>query len=206
VTTLDQILDTADALTEPHIHTEPITYWDTNRNRKIRRHTTVQPGLLAQLYQSVIPASSSAEAPAGGVPGSRPPLAVEALSRHDEIAMAVLRWCDSLNLEVRVSVESNLRGLVGVAPRLDEDTTKTLLSEMRQWRRWCAVLTGWESLYRPAAVPCPVVDCAKTNTLRINLSAGTAMCQACAATWSAEDGTIGILGDYIRTRTDQRVA
>lgn len=203
MTQLQQITDVADDLTEPHIHSEPITFWDANRHRKIRRHQTVQPGLLAQLYQSVMPVSSSGDEPAGGVPGSRPPLAVEALSRHDQISMAVLRWCTSLHLATRVSVESNVRALVGAAPSLDDDTAAVLLCEMRQWRRWAAVLTGWENLYRPARVPCPVVDCGKTNTLRVNLTAQTAMCQACSATWSQDDGSVAVLADYIRTFTEK---
>jgi hypothetical protein len=202
VSLLDKIRDVADALTEPHLHSEPIPYWDNNRNRKIRRHTTVQPGLLAQLYQSVIPAGSSADPAAGGVPGSRPPLAVEALSRHDEIAVAVMRWCRSLDLTIRVSVESNVRLLVGVSPGLDDDTARALLSEMGQWRRWASVLTDWERLYRPAGVACPVVACGQVNTLRVNLTAKTAMCRACSATWSDEDGTIGSwLTTFVRPLT-----
>lgn len=197
----DTIRDLADELCDPHQHAEVIPFWDNNRNRKFRRHITVQPGLLAQLYQSVMPASSSSEPHAGGIPGSRPPLAVEALSRHDEIAMAVLRWCTSLRLTTRVSVESNVRQLAAAAQQFDEADARVLLSEMRQWRRWCAVLTGWENLYRPARVPCPVVDCGRTNTLRVNLTAKTAMCHACAATWSEDDGTITVLANYIQAVT-----
>lgn len=199
----DQIREVADALTEPHLHSEPVPFWDNNRNRKFRRHTTVQPGLIAQLYQSVIPVSSSAEPAGGGVPGSRPPLAVEALSRHDTIATAVLRWCRSLHITARVSVESNVRALVGVSAMFDDDTARVLLSELRQWQRWCSVLTGWENVYRPAGVPCPVVDCARVNTLRVNLTTKTAMCRACGAAWSGEEGSIGVLGDYIRMVTDR---
>jgi hypothetical protein len=202
VTLLDSLRDVADALTEPHIHSEPIRTWDRNRNLKIRMFKTVQPGLLAQLYQSVIPAGSTGEPPAGGVPGSRPPLAVEALSRHDEVSMAVLAWCRQLALPTRVSVESNIRALIGAYAHLDDDDQRELLRQMRQWQRWCSVLTGWESLYRPAAVPCPIIACGKTNTLRINLTAKTGMCQSCGAAWSDEDGSIGVLGDYIRSMTD----
>lgn len=205
MTLLDQITDVADALTEPHMNREPIAYWDHNRNRKIRHHRVVLPGLLAQVYQAVIPSSSSGDGPAGGVPGSRPPLAVEALSIHDEICMAVLRWCTSLDLQPRVSAESNIRALVGAAGQLDDDTVAALLTELRQWRRWCAVFTGWERLYRPAGVPCPIVECGQVNTLRINLTASTAVCRACLATWSAEGeadaGAIGVLADWVRTRT-----
>jgi hypothetical protein len=205
----DQIREVADALTEPHLHSEPIPYWDNNRNRKFRRHQTVQPGLIAQLYESVIPASSGADPAASGVPGSRPgsrpPLAVEALSRHDTIAVAVLRWCRSLHITVRVSVESNVRALVGASAVFDDDTARVLLSELRQWQRWCSVLTGWENVYRPAGVPCPAVDCGKVNSLRINLTTKTAMCRACGAAWSDDDGTLGLLGNYICTVTDRVV-
>lgn len=194
---LDQIAETADALTEPHLHREPIHYWDTNRHRKLRHHITVLPGLLAQLYQSVIPASSSAEPHAGGVPGSRPPLAVEALSRHDEIAMAVLRWCRQLDLEPRVSVDSNVRALVGAAGRLDGDDQKELLREMRRWRGWCSVMAGWENVFNPAGATCPRPGCGRTSTLRINLTAKTALCRACGTTWSDEDGSIGVLARHI---------
>jgi hypothetical protein len=197
----DAIRDLADELCDPHQHAEVIPFWDNNRNRKFRRHITIQPGLIQQLYQSVMPASSSAEPHAGGIPGSRPPLAVEALSRHDEIAMAVLGWCREYRLPTLVSVESNIRRLAAASQRFDDDDARGLLADLRQWRRWCAVLTGWESLYRPARVPCPVVDCGRTNTLRINLTAKTAMCHACAATWSEDDGTITVLAAYIETVT-----
>lgn len=199
MTLLHQIADTADALTEPHFHAEQVPYWDHNRNKKFRRHQVFLPGLLAQVHQAVIPTSSSADAPAGGVPGSRPPLAVEALSIHDEISMAVLRWCTSLDLQPRVSAESNIRGLVGAAARLDEDTAGALLTELRQWRRWCSVYLGWERLYRPAGVPCPIVDCGQVNTLRINLTTSTAVCRACLATWTqdGEDGSLQVLANYI---------
>jgi len=206
MTMLDAIRDLADQLTEPHMHREPYTLW-VNRNRKTLHHVTVQPGLLAQLYQSVIPASSSGDAPAGGVPGSRPPLALEALSRHDEIAMLVMGWCEELRLPLRVSVESNVRALVGAAPTLDNEGQRDLLAALRRWRHWCAVLTDWEHLYQPRGIPCIAitdgVQCEQSNTLRINLTAKTAMCKACGATWSDDDGSISVLADYIRRRSDR---
>lgn len=196
----DRILAAADALTEPYLHTEQVSVW-VNRNRKVYRHTVVLPGLLAQLHQSVIPVSSSAGAPAGGVPGSRPPLALEALSCHDEIVTAVAGWCRTLDITPRTSPESNIRALVGAT--VPDDRVRPLLADMRRWQRWCAVLTGWESIYRPAGVACPVVDCGRVNTLRINLTAATAMCRGCGATWSDEDGTLGLLAEYIRANTDR---
>ena len=208
---LDQIIDTADALTEPHIHSEPVVTWTKARHRKVTQWRTVQPGLITQLYQSVFPASSGGDDPSTrGVPGSRPPLAVEALSRHDEIAMAVLRWCTSLRLETRVSVESNVRALVGAAAGMDTETMTALLDEMRQWRRWCLVSTGWEKVIAPHGVPCFIDGCGQRNTLRINLTNATGLCRACGAFWTkdAEEdaGAIGVLADYIRAYTNAVVA
>lgn len=203
MTLLDDIRDVADDLTEPHIHSEPVRTWDGNRNAKIRHYRTVQPGLITQLHQSVIPTVSSREAFAASVPGSRPPLAVEALSRHDEIAMAVLHWHRQLGMVPRVGVESNIRALVGAVPKLDDDDQRELLRQMRRWRGWCAVLTYWENLYQPKGVPCPVVGCEQVSTLRINLTMKTAMCKACGSTWVEPDGSLQVLGEHIRSVTGE---
>lgn len=196
------ITEAADELTEPHRHTERIRDWDANRNAKYRTHVTTQPGLLAQLYQAVTPSGSAGEASTGSSFGSRPPLAVEALSCHLTITVAVMDWCAHLGTTVRATVESNLRALVGAAPKLDADNQRALLADLKAWRRWCAVLTGWETLYQPGGVACPNVDCGQANTLRINLTNRTAMCKACGAAWAEDDGSITILADHIRSMTD----
>lgn len=193
----DTIRDTADALTEPHQHREQVPYWDASRHKKYRHHITVQPGLITQLYQSVIPTNTADDGSgSASTPSSRPPLALEALSRHLVIRGAVHRWCHSLDIKVRKSVESNIRALVGAAGNLDEDDAHVLLSEMRQWRRWAAVLTGWETVYQPAGVTCPV--CEQGNTLRINLTTRTGMCRECGSSWAEDDGSIAVLADHIR--------
>lgn len=200
MTLLDQILDVADTLTEPRFNREPIAYWDNNRHRKIRHHTTMQPGLLAQLYQSVLPTwSSSDEAGGSSVPASRPPLAVEALSLHDEISMAVLDHCSEHGLAVRNNVESNLRGLVGAVGHLDHDEAKQLLADMRHWRGWCNVYLGWERILLPRGVRCPLPDCGQLNSLRVNLTNATALCRDCKATWGQDDGSIDLLAAHIKT-------
>lgn len=204
----DDIRDTADALTEPSIHREPIPEWDRHRNRRVRHHhKTVQPGLLAQLYQSVVPSSSSsADPPAGGVPGSRPPLAVEALSAHEQITTDVYRWCASLGLECRPRVESNIRQLAAKAMSFDEGTGKVLLTELARWRRWCLVLTGWEHVRVVRGVPCPRVGCGQPGTLRINLTTVSAMCRHCGAVWGEDDGGIGVLAQYVEQVMRQTAA
>lgn len=203
---LHQIADVADALTEPHINREPIPYWDANRHRKIRHHTTVQPGLLAQLHQAILPVWSTADDAGGSsVPSSRPPLAIEALSTHDEISMAVLGWCTGLGMDTRASTESNIRALVGAAGRLDTDQTKQLLGDLRRWRGWCNVYLGWEKVEHIRGVRCPLPECEQLSTLRVNLTSATAMCRACGATWGQDDGGVEVLAAHIKT-SSRRVA
>ncbi|WP_328382957.1 hypothetical protein OHQ88_10625 [Micromonospora zamorensis] len=205
VTTLN-IVDLADELTEPHQHVERFAVWDDNRNKKIRTHVTIQPGLLAQLHDSVSePISEDGGVGTRRPPASRPPLALEALSKHTAIVIGVTRWCWSLRLDLRDTAESNIRAIVGKAPELDDDTRQTLLTELRQWRRWCAVLTGWENDLFAPRVPCPV--CEKVGTLRVNLKAKAAFCNNmdCLAGWSDEDGSLYVLADHIRL-SSERVA
>lgn len=201
---LDQILDAADALTEPRMHREPLTRHDHNRNKKtVGWHTTTQPGLLRQLEDAITPTGTLTEGALGGSFASRPPLAVEALSRYETIRAGVHRWCYQLNIRVRKTVESNIRALVAATPMLDDQDARELLANLRQWRRWAAVLTGWEQLYQPSGVPCPVPDCSEVNTLRINLTSKTGMCRVCGAAWGEDDGSIQILAQYIKTVTEE---
>lgn len=199
---LADITEAADDLSEPHQHRARIREFDHNRNPKVRVHITRQPGLLTQLYQSVIPAGTHGGSGAATTPGSRPPLALEALSRHVSIVAGINNWCWTLDLTIRPTPESNLRALVGAAPTLDPDAQRALLADLRRWRRWCAVLTGWETLWRPAKACCPVIDCGKPSSLRINLTAQTGMCQACGATWTADDGSLTILAEHIAATTN----
>lgn len=203
--TVADIAAVADELTEPHQHIERIPYWNGSRNKKIRVHTTIQPGLLAQLHASVADPVRDAEHLGGRqTPASRPPLALEALSKHVAIVIGVTRWCWSLRLEIRDTAESNIRALVGKASELDTETRRALYDEMRLWRRWAAVMTGWESdLFEPR-VACPVCD--KVGTLRVNLKAKQAFCNNidCAAGWSDEDGSLYVLADHIRLRSETR--
>ena len=202
---LTEIADAADALTEPHQHAEPIYDYDTHRNRRMKRaYVTVQPGLLQALTDAVEPATKpDGEVRQAGF-RSAPPLCVEAVSRLAVIQLAAVRWCWSLKLDLRDTTASNIRALVGAAGNLDSDTQTTLLDELRQWRTWAAVMSGWQSPAYSPKVNCPVDGCGKPNTLRINLTRKTAMCVDCHATW--DEATIGILADYIRTTTDKEAA
>lgn len=194
---LTQLATTIDDLCDPHHHIERIYDTDRHRNRRVRRiWETTQPGLLAQLAAAILPSGTQAEGSIGAAFASRPPLQVEALSRYTVIQIGATRWAWSLRQPIRDTIESQLRGLVGPAAHLDEPTLTALVDEVRQWRRWCAVMTAWESPAYAPHVPCPL--CGKVGALRINLTARTAMCTQCAAGWDPE--TIGILAEHVRNQ------
>ena len=203
--TLTTITGLAEQLCDPRHHVERVPYWDKQRNRKHREWRTTQPGLLRQLHDAAIaPVQGLTEAGARPHPSSRPPLALEALSTHTAICAYSARWCWSLKLDLRDTVEGNIRALVGAAPGLDDDEVVLLAQEMRQWQRWAAVATGWIApLYQPH-VPCPA--CQVKGKLRINLTAQAAHCRGCQTTWAADDGSIFALGEYIQTHTNRKAA
>jgi hypothetical protein len=185
-TTFYLLLDTADELTEPHAHIERIPYWDINRNRKHREHRTTQPGLLAQLYEAAVDPVKVAQEGGGRIKQkSRPPLAIEAFSRYDDICAGALRWVTSIRLASRDTVESNIRALVGVAPRFDLDTLDALYQEMKTWRRWAAVMTGWQTqVFRPR-ITCPI--CSTRGSIFVNGTEQLAYCGECQSSWEGED-------------------
>src|SRR6266545_4340007 len=157
---LQDIADVADELTDPHPHLEKIYTTTTSRHRRLTHlHKTTQPGLLTQLRDAVLPAATQDAPSRRGIPRSQPPLPLEALS-----LLVVI--------------------VVGAAATLDSDTQAALLDELRRWRTWCAVMTGWQSpLYQPHA-PCP--HCDQRGTLRVNLARQSAFCTT--KTWSPERG------------------
>lgn len=201
---LADIAAVADELTERRKHREPFTVWSPTRHKVDRFHETTVDGLLAQLRTVFVPGRAEQIESGSGVPSSRPPLHLEAVSRHTMITLEAGRWMWSLRLDQRPTVESNIRALVGSAGSMDSDTQAELLAQLRRWRTWCAVLTGWERPpFRPHA-PCPA--CEKTNTLIIRLDTQRAYCRNvdCGSTW--DQSTIGVLAEYIRTWTDAKEA
>lgn len=198
MTQLEQIRDLADALTEPHINREPYTVWDGNRHRKVHHHITVQHGLVTQLYRAILPSWSVSDEPSTGGPAPAPPLEIEALSRHREIATAADAWCRELGLAPRPTTESTIRALVGAAGHLDDSRQYTLAADLRRWANWCRVYLGLEKVRRISGARCPIVDCDTLGGLRINLTTSHGLCTACGATWDRD--TIGLLAEHITTR------
>lgn len=192
---LDQITTLADELTEPHAHREPYTVWDDNRHRKTHHHITVQHGLLTQLYRAVLPTSMADNNAGGSIPDSRPPLEVEALSRHTEITKAARAWCKTLGIERRPTAESTIRALIGAAPTLADQQLHDLHHDLRRWVHWCRVYLGLEQVRRITGSRCPIPDCNILGSLRINLTTSHGLCTACGATWDRD--TIGLLAEHI---------
>lgn len=193
---MQTILALGDELTEPTMNREPYHIWDTNRHKQIRHHITVLPGLLAQLYQSVHPTWSTTDEPGGAIPASRPPLELEALSRHAQITTAATAWCAQAGIDARPTPESTIRALVGATNHLDTDQQHTLIGDLRRWRGWCRVYLELDKVEAIRDAPCPLSECAGRGTLRVNLTTAHALCTACGATWSQD--TIGVLGEHIR--------
>lgn len=189
---LSDLRDVADALTDPRQHREPRYGIDAHKHKVVAgQHITIQPGLLQQLADMAYPGAGGDDTDSGGraVPGSRPPGDVDAISAYVSISVGVVRWCHSLRLDLRDTVESNLRQVVATtASREDRDTQITLLSELRSWRNWCEAITGWRVNATPLPLPCP--HCGERQ-LRVNLAGPTARCMACRVEWDAD--TVGVL-------------
>jgi len=198
---LADIADAADDLTEPHQHLEPIYEWTAQRNRRqVRVHRVRLPSLLDQLAAMFAPGSAG-EQGGRGVPGSRPPLRLDAVSVHSFIGAGAARWAWSLRLEIRDTTASTIRGLVGAAGVMDSDTQVSLLGELCQWRHQAQVLTGWKTPpYRPF-VACPLCD--RVGGLRVHLGTQTAACVRCWATWTPD--TVGVLAAHVLERTSVKV-
>jgi hypothetical protein len=182
VSAYTDMVSVAEELTDGRFHSEKV-------GQPPRLHRVRIPGLLEQLYVAAVDPSMAAEE--GGTrmkPRSRPPLALEALSRYQDISAAVTRWCRSLRLEVYADPARNVRAIVtsaagkrGQETCWDLDTLEALLAEMRSWRRWAAVLTGWESRPWQPRIMCPV--CEGRSTIWVNDVLRTAYCSACLFTW-----------------------
>lgn len=188
---LADLREVADALTDPHQVREPRGhYWDHNRHKKpLKDHVTILPGLLRQLADIVYPGSppdSGAGPTSRPVPSSRPPLRMDAASAHLAITIAVTRWHVSLGLELRDTVESSVRQLLGRIATEDSDTQAVLLAEMRSWQRQAEIICGHRQPDPQLQAPCPNPECGQRK-LRVNMADLTARCDGCGARWAEQE-------------------
>jgi hypothetical protein len=193
------LADLADALCQPGQHVERIPYWDDNRNRKHRTHRTTMPGLLQQMADLMLPGADPDAGP--GKPGSRPPGNWAALADHSLITAEVSRWCWDLRLDIRGTVEGNLRQLVGAVS--DSDARTRLERDVRRWHRVAQHVTGWRTPPAEVRAPCPALtdrdgtmELCNRRTLRVNYADAEAYCSSCGTTWDRD--TVGLLAETVR--------
>lgn len=191
----------AEELCDPRQHREPVYEW-INRNRKLTRTiVTIQAGLLEQLRDAIYPAATIADnTSTRSIPKSRPPLLIEALSHNIEITKGANRWTWRLGLTNRGAAEANIRTLVGAASHLDNDTRHELAHDLRRWRNWAAVMTGWATPPMTPRVPCP--NCSTLSSLRILPERRSALCSTCGNVWDDTDTTYTQLGQWIVKAAD----
>lgn len=195
MTDLATIADAADSLTNPIRVREPIPYWDTNRNRKIRFHQHTLPSLLDQLAAAIIPGEVYLEDDGGHIrrsPRSIPPARLEAIHALMSIEAGAAIWCDRMTITLREDAAGNIRALVG--SHLTSDLADELLGDLRHWYGWAATLTGWRRPPWTPQSPCPFCG---ERTLRVRLDTKTATCVGCRESWT--ETTIGLLAEHLRS-------
>lgn len=200
---LAELRDACDSLTEPYHSRSQRWTWDHNRHRKpLPDHVITLPGLLQQLADMAYPGqpADSGDFVMRPVPASRPPLQLRAVSAHAAIAVGIVRWCWSMQLDLRGTAESNLRQVLAAAGRQDRDTQITLLDEVRGWRRQAEIITGWRDPDPELQVPCP--HCGERG-LRVAIADKVARCVNCRSRWAEDEDidagvySIGVLGRHI---------
>jgi hypothetical protein len=194
---VQQIADEVGELVEPRKHVEPFYVWTAGRNRKLMAYPTEQPSLLEQLRTLVV--EPLVEELEGGrsIPGSRSPAGDDALDRLMAIEAGSAWWASvRLRRDLRETVEENLRLLVGMAGRLEDIDLRDLARDVHRFHGWAATLTGWQTPPWRPHVPCPFCD--RMGTLRVRLDEQKATCLGCGELWTRDDGSIGLLADYIR--------
>lgn len=198
---LVEIADLAEELTDPRQHTERVYEWSPSRNRVSKPVVTVQAGLLEQLHEAIRHEAIADEQARHGVPASRPPLLLEALARWLDIVTGVNGWMSDAREEHRGSVFGNLRALVGVAARFGSDDRIRLLRDLRRWRTWAAVMSGWANPPLQPHVACPNPECGAIGSLRVIPERKSGLCVECKHTWDDRDGSINVLANYIKNET-----
>jgi hypothetical protein len=194
---ITEIPDIADALCDGGPHVERVQGWDRNRNREVREYRVILPGLLQQMRELFEPVGDPDSGSTAAV--SKPPVRWDAMADHTQIAIASVRWCWLLRLDLRPTVEGNIRQLVGAS--MDSDVRRRLQVEMQRWLRWAETVTGWRSPPMDPRAPCPAInpdtdaECA-ARTLRVNLSAEEAYCGTCGTLW--DRATLPLLGESLK--------
>jgi hypothetical protein len=193
------LLALAKELAEPHVHVESYHTWK-NRNRKNHEHRTVHDPLVTQLHTAATDPARLLDDVGGGrsnKPASRPPLAIEAFSRWLAIRDRVAGWLRVLHLEPRDSPEAGIRSLAIYSMNLDQGTAQSLVRDMKMWKTWCGVMTGWGSKVLCPAVGCPV--CESFRSIRISCDTGEGFCVECQHAWVTMEDLISLGKGSLKT-------
>lgn len=193
---LDQLHAAVDALTRPRRTVEHVQGWTAARNRTTVQHAVVHPPLLTALAAAAYPAQRGGGA--RSVPGSRPPVNLDAVDRLQQIEREIWKWRQTAEIDAAGSM-ATLKGLAGHASRLDAEALACLAGDARRWVVWAETTTGERQRPWSPDAPCPVCD--QRHGLRVALLEQRAYCRLCEASW--DDMTIGLLAAHV-ARTSER--
>lgn len=190
------LADHVRALTEPIQHAESFTlrsaYPDGRAAQEFRVWRTIHPSLLDQLAAAVEPSGNGD----GTVRGyeSSPTARLDAIDQLRRIALGTGLWLIDLRLTPRGNTADDLRLLVGAT--IDDDGLRNLARDAARWVTGARIVTGWEAPARTIAAPC--MTCGAIGRLRARPEPLAALCTACGQTWTGADGTIYVLGEWVK--------
>jgi hypothetical protein len=198
---LEQLRAAVDALTRDRRTVEHVRVgWTDSRHPITKQHAVVHAPLLDALAEAARPGTGGDEPGPRSVPGSRPPVDLDAVSLLHEIQREAWVWRQTLQLAA-----GPLAGLVqgfGDAARIvDAETLAQLASTVRRWVVWAEQGAHERApLYRPDA-PCPVCD--RRHGLRVSVEQKRAWCVHCQEWW--DETSIGVLGAHVDRWTRERI-
>jgi hypothetical protein len=196
---LEQLHAAVDALTNSRRTFTPITYWDANRHRRTRQHEVNHLPLLEALLEAAYPGSTG-ERGGRSVPGSRPPLRLDAIDRYVQVQQEAKLWRRRLQIDA-AGLVATVKGFGVHASQIDAEALTELTGAARCWVVWAETATGERApLFAPDA-PCPV--CERRHGLRVNVAEQRAYCRHCTSWW--DESSIGVLGAHVARWTERQI-
>lgn len=197
MSTLSEIQRLVDELCSPRDHFEPLYVTTASRHKKWNGvHRSEVPALLDHLRNMIPPGSKNGETKGHPEYESRPPLNLEALHRYTMISNEIRDYLRQAHAPMLGTPVDGMRQLVALVAlgQLDPDE---VLTSVRQWHAWAAVLAAERSrVWRPH-VRCPMDYCGLRGTLWVNLGRRAAYCANCNAQWDSD--SIELLAHAVRS-------
>lgn len=199
---LEQLHAAVDALTMPRRTVEHVrTGWTSSRHPVTTQHAVVHPPLLDALAAAAMPAGGGGdEQGPRSVPGSRPPVDLDAVSLLHEIQREVWAWRQTL-VVAAAPLAALIQGFGARGREIDAETLTELSGAARRWVVWAEQGAHERApLYRPDA-PCLVCD--RRHGLRVSVEEKRAWCVHCQEWW--DEDSIGVLGAHVDRWTRERI-